>query len=31
VLEKGEIVKDIETNPTTLKALEEHFAGISER
>lgn len=26
VLEKGEIVKDIETNPTTLKELEEHFA-----
>ena len=27
VLEKGEIIKDIETNPTTLKELEAHFAG----
>jgi ABC-2 type transport system ATP-binding protein len=27
VLEKGEIVKDLETNPTTLKELEAHFAG----
>lgn len=26
VLEKGEIVKDLETNPTTLKELEAHFA-----
>ena len=25
VLEKGEIVKDLETNPTTLKELEAHF------
>ena len=27
VLEKGEMVKDIETNPTTLKELEAHFAS----
>jgi len=27
VLEKGEIVKDLETNPETLKELESHFAG----
>jgi len=27
VLEKGEIIKDLETNPTTLKELEAHFAG----
>jgi ABC-2 type transport system ATP-binding protein len=27
VLEKGEVVKDLETNPTTLKELEAHFAG----
>ena len=27
VLEKGEIIKDIETNPATLKELEAHFAG----
>lgn len=27
VLEKGAIVKDIETNPTTLKELEAHFAS----
>ena len=27
VLEKGEIVKDLETNPTTLKELEAHFAS----
>jgi ABC-2 type transport system ATP-binding protein len=27
VLEKGEIIKDLETNPTTLKELEDHFAG----
>ncbi len=27
VLEKGEIVKDLETNPTTLKELEAHFSG----
>ena len=27
VLEKGEIVKDLETNPATLKELEAHFAG----
>jgi ABC-2 type transport system ATP-binding protein len=27
VLEKGEIIKDLETNPATLKELEAHFAG----
>lgn len=27
VLEKGEIVKDLETNPTTLKELEMHFSS----
>lgn len=27
VLEKGEVIKDLETNPTTLKELEDHFAG----
>ena len=27
VLEKGDIVKDLETNPATLKELEAHFAG----
>ncbi|WP_299363812.1 ABC transporter ATP-binding protein [Winogradskyella sp.] len=27
VLEKGDIVKDLETNPTTLKELEAHFAS----
>ena len=27
VLEKGEVVKDLETNPTTLKELEDHFAN----
>ncbi|MHA7844346.1 MAG: ABC transporter ATP-binding protein [Winogradskyella sp.] len=27
VLEKGDIVKDLETNPTTLKELEAHFSG----
>lgn len=27
VLEKGEIVKDLETNPTTLKELEAHFGS----
>jgi ABC-2 type transport system ATP-binding protein len=27
VLEKGEIIKDLETNPTTLKELEAHFAS----
>lgn len=27
VLEKGNIVKDLETNPATLKELEAHFAG----
>lgn len=27
VLEKGEIVKDLETSPATLKALEAHFAS----
>jgi ABC-2 type transport system ATP-binding protein len=27
VLEKGEVIKDLETNPTTLKELEVHFAG----
>ncbi|RNC88199.1 MAG: ABC transporter ATP-binding protein [Winogradskyella sp.] len=26
VLEKGEVVKDLETNPTTLRELEAHFA-----
>lgn len=33
VLEKGEIVKDLETNPATLKELEAHFAsnlGVNE-
>ena len=27
VLEKGDVVKDLETNPTTLKELEAHFAS----
>ena len=27
VLEKGEVIKDLETNPATLKELEVHFAG----
>jgi ABC-2 type transport system ATP-binding protein len=27
VLEKGEVIKDLETNPTTLKELEAHFAS----
>jgi len=27
VLEKGNVIKDLETNPTTLKELEAHFAG----
>ena len=27
VLEKGDIIKDLETNPATLKELEAHFAG----
>jgi ABC-2 type transport system ATP-binding protein len=27
VLEKGEIVKDLETNAATLKELEAHFAS----
>lgn len=27
VLEKGELVKDLETNPTTLKELEAHFSN----
>ena len=27
VLEKGHIIKDLETNPTTLKELEVHFSG----
>lgn len=27
VLEKGDIIKDLETNPATLKELEVHFAG----
>jgi len=27
VLEKGDVIKDLETNPTTLKELEAHFAG----
>ncbi|WP_411893937.1 ABC transporter ATP-binding protein [Winogradskyella sp. A2] len=27
VLEKGEVIKDLETNPETLKELEVHFAG----
>ena len=26
-IEKGDVVKDLETNPTTLKELEEHFAS----
>ena len=31
VLEKGEVVKDLETNPTTLRELEAHFAGNIKR
>ncbi len=27
VLEKGDVIKDLETNPTTLKELEAHFSG----
>jgi len=27
VLEKGNVIKDLETNPVTLKELEAHFAG----
>lgn len=27
VLEKGDVIKDLETNPATLKELEAHFAG----
>jgi ABC-2 type transport system ATP-binding protein len=27
VLEKGNVIKDLETNPTTLKELEAHFAS----
>ena len=27
VLEKGNVVKDLETNPTTLKELEDHFSS----
>ncbi len=27
VLEKGNVIKDLETNPTTLKELEAHFSG----
>jgi len=27
VLEKGNVVKDLETNPTTLKELEAHFGS----
>ena len=27
VLEKGEVIKDLETNPATLQELEAHFAG----
>ena len=27
VLEKGEVVKDLETNEATLKELEAHFSG----
>ena len=27
ILEKGNIVKDLETNPKTLKELEAHFAS----
>ncbi|WP_055447232.1 ABC transporter ATP-binding protein [Lacinutrix mariniflava] len=30
VLEKGEIVKDLATNPETLKELEAHFSGVAE-
>ncbi len=27
VLEKGDVIKDIETSPATLKELETHFAS----
>ena len=27
VLEKGNVIKDLETNPDTLKELEAHFAS----
>ena len=27
VLEKGNVIKDLETNPATLKELEAHFAS----
>jgi ABC-2 type transport system ATP-binding protein len=30
VLEKGEVVKDLETNPATLRELEAHFSGVVE-
>ncbi|APX98876.1 ABC transporter ATP-binding protein [Lacinutrix venerupis] len=30
VLEKGQIVKDLATNPATLKELEAHFSGTAE-
>ena len=30
VLEKGDIIKDLETNPATLKELEAHFSGTAE-
>lgn len=30
VLEKGEIIKDLETNPETLKELEVHFSSVAE-
>ncbi|WP_044401414.1 ABC transporter ATP-binding protein [Lacinutrix sp. Hel_I_90] len=29
VLEKGEVVKDLETNPATLRELEAHFSGVA--
>lgn len=29
VLEKGEVVKDLETNPATLRELEVHFSGVA--
>ncbi|WP_055436246.1 ABC transporter ATP-binding protein [Lacinutrix algicola] len=30
VLEKGEVIKDLATNPETLKELEAHFSGVAE-
>ncbi|MBQ0768994.1 MAG: ABC transporter ATP-binding protein [Bizionia sp.] len=29
VLEKGEVIKDLETSPATLKELEAHFSGLA--